>query len=212
MIGGSPNAVVAGFTDDQASRLTGVSVRQLRYWSANGFFVPSFDLLGDGVAIRLYSFRDLVCLRILNTLRNEAKIDFKHLREVKENLSHLGEDMWAKTTLYILNRRVVFENPDTGRKEDVGTGQGVLQIPLIVVSGDMEAAVRTMRQRQPADLGRIDASKASRKNPVVAGTRIPVRTIQEFAAEGFSIEQILGQYPTLTESDVRAALAHKLAA
>jgi hypothetical protein len=87
-----------------------------------------------GLALRLYSFRDIVSLK---ALRNEANVPLEHLREVKEKLIHLGDYIWAKTTLYVFNKRVVFDNPGTKEKEEVVSGQGVLQIPLQVVAENM---------------------------------------------------------------------------
>lgn len=214
MSSASQTVVIVGFTDDQAIRLAGVSGPQLRYWAKEKFFVPSIEVpIGAaGPPVRLYSFRDLVCLKIINSLRNEANIPLQHLRIVKERLSHLGEDLWAKTTLYVLERRVVFDNPETGEREDVTTGQGVLQIPLKVVSGNMEEAVRALRQRPETEYGKIDTKRMGTKNPVVAGTRIPIRTIQDFAEAGYTIPRIIEQYPSLTDADVRAALKYNIAA
>ncbi len=42
--------------------------------------------------------------------------------------------------------------------------------------------------------------------PVIAGTRIPVELILEKIAAGETIEQLLKEYPRLTEESVRAAL------
>ena len=42
--------------------------------------------------------------------------------------------------------------------------------------------------------------------PVIAGTRIPVELILEKIAAGETIEQLLEEYPRLTEESVRAAL------
>ena len=42
--------------------------------------------------------------------------------------------------------------------------------------------------------------------PVIAGTRIPVELILEKFAAGETIEQLLEEYPRLTEEGVRAAL------
>jgi uncharacterized protein (DUF433 family) len=205
--------VVAAFTEDQASRLTGVSLRQLRSWASEDFFVPGLAMRGEGEpSIRLYSFRDLVCLKIIGQLRNEVRVTLAHLREVKERLSHLGEDMWAKTTLYVLNRRIVFDNPETGIKEDAGNGQGVLQIPLRVVASDMRDAIAALRRRDAQSVGKIDTKRTGRNNPVVAGTRIPIRTIRAFAEAGYTVDQIIAEYPSLTTSDVEAALAFKEAA
>jgi uncharacterized protein (DUF433 family) len=122
----------------------------------------------------------------------------------RPRLKCLGDDMWAKTTLFVLNRRVVFYNPDTASREDVLTGQGVLQIPLIVVSGDMENAVRALWQRDESTVGKIERQRNIAQNQaVIAGTRIPVRSVKAFAAAGYSIEQIKREYPTLTEQDIR---------
>lgn len=43
--------------------------------------------------------------------------------------------------------------------------------------------------------------------PVIRGTRIPVEMVIRKLAEGASIEEILADYPQLTEADIRAALA-----
>jgi DNA-binding transcriptional MerR regulator len=165
------NVVLSAFTEDQVRCLTGISKRQLCYWDRRGFFVPSlaYPDRRDSYS-RLYSFRDLVCLKIVNALRNEANVPLPHLREVKDKLAHLGDDLWAKTILYVLNRRVVFHNPETDKREDVLTGQGLLQIPLIVVSGNMELAVRALWQRDISSIGKIERQKNIAQNqPVIAG-------------------------------------------
>ena len=43
--------------------------------------------------------------------------------------------------------------------------------------------------------------------PVIQGTRVPVRTILASLAEGDRAEDILKDFPTLTEEDVRAVIA-----
>jgi len=42
---------------------------------------------------------------------------------------------------------------------------------------------------------------------VIKGTRVPVRTILASLAEGASVEEILEDFPTLAEADVRAVIA-----
>ena len=42
---------------------------------------------------------------------------------------------------------------------------------------------------------------------VIKGTRVPIRTILASLAEGATGEQILADFPTLTENDVRAVIA-----
>lgn len=42
--------------------------------------------------------------------------------------------------------------------------------------------------------------------PVIKGTRIPLRTVLASLAEGATVRQILQDFPTLTEKDIRAAI------
>ena len=43
--------------------------------------------------------------------------------------------------------------------------------------------------------------------PVMKGTRVPLRTVLASLAEGASVEDILHDFPTLDETRVRAAIA-----
>lgn len=44
--------------------------------------------------------------------------------------------------------------------------------------------------------------------PVVKGTRIPVSMILNLVAHGFTFDQIIEDYPILTEEDIRAAILY----
>lgn len=215
MVKQESNAVVSAFTEDQVERLTGISQRQLRYWDRTGFFVPSLAYEDRRSPYsRLYSFRDIVSLKIVSALRNDANVPLPHLREVKDKLSHLGDDAWAKTTLYVLNKRVIFDSPGIkDRKEEVVSGQVMLQIPLKIVSGSMEEAVRGLHKRDETAIGRVERRKNIAHNQaVIAGTRIPVRSIKAFSEAGYSVKQIQKEYPTLTAEDIKAAIAFAAAA
>ena len=47
---------------------------------------------------------------------------------------------------------------------------------------------------------------------VVKGSRVPVRTILASLAEGADIEEILADFPTVKQADVRAVIAYAAAA
>ena len=58
-----------GFTAHQASKFTACSPRQLRYWDQIGLVSPSVQSTGGRPGVpRLYSFRDLVALRVVKSL------------------------------------------------------------------------------------------------------------------------------------------------
>jgi DNA-binding transcriptional MerR regulator len=122
--------VIGAFSEEHAEKLTGISKSQLRRWDRIGFLKPSYGQADRGEPFsRLYSFRDLVSLRVLNDLRNNKKVPLQHLRKVSEYLSHLGDARWTSTSLYVLGRRVVFEDPATRLKSEIVSGQRVLDIP-----------------------------------------------------------------------------------
>lgn len=199
-------AVIAAFTEEQVERLTGISRRQLRHWDRTGFFQPS---LGDENRrlphSRTYTFRDVVSLRVLHTLRNEVGIPLPHLRVVKESLSHLGEDIWTRTTLYVLGRRVVIENPETGEREDAASGQAVLEIPIRAICAKTQKAVDELWGRDPKTVGLFEKRRGiAHSQQVFAGTRIPTRSVRAFLDAGYSVDAILDEYPTLSAEDIEA--------
>jgi DNA-binding transcriptional MerR regulator len=58
-----------GFTGHQACKFTGCSPRQLRYWDQIGLVQPTIQGTGGRPGVpRLYSFRDLVALRVVKSL------------------------------------------------------------------------------------------------------------------------------------------------
>jgi DNA-binding transcriptional MerR regulator len=51
-----------------ASRIVGVSLRQIQYWDERGFVRPSVKPAQGRGTKRLYSFHDLVCLKVVKDL------------------------------------------------------------------------------------------------------------------------------------------------
>ena len=58
-----------GFTADQASRFTGCTAHQLRYWDRVGLVRPTIQATGGRPGVRrLYAFRDLIELKVVRSL------------------------------------------------------------------------------------------------------------------------------------------------
>lgn len=204
----NPTSVVMAFTAEQASSLSGISLGQLVAWDKEGFFRPSLGAPGRGVPnARIYTFQDLLSLRVLNALRNVHGCSLRHLREVRDRLRVFGESEWSSTTLYVLNRKVVFDHPITGRKEEIVSGQGVIPIPLSTVVGDLRRDVDLIRKRDVDDIGVIERRRGiASSKPVIAGTRIPVEAIRSLSEAGYSRDAIRVEYPSLTRRDIDVAL------
>lgn len=205
------NSVISAFSEEQVAKLTGLTVHQLRHWDRTGFYSPAYaDENRRAPFSRIYSFKDLVSLQILRALRNDLGCSLQHLREVKQKLEHLGDDKWSRTTLYVLRRKVVFHDSETGELREPVSGQAVFQLPLQVAKANMEGAVRNLRSRDRAKIGTIEQHRRVAHNAfVIGGTRIPVEAIKSFHRAGYTIEGILAEYPDITREDVEAAIAHR---
>lgn len=204
-------AVIAAFTDDQVSRLTGLTVAQLRYWDRTGFFVPSYADNNRRLSFsRIYSFKDVASLRAIGTLRMQFNVPLQELRRVGQALSHLGDDLWTKTVLYVLNRKVIFKEPGTDLPREIVSGQFVIGVALLEILTDTKEAVARLNRRSDEQIGKVERSRYVNHNAfVIAGTRIPTAAIKRFHDAGYAAQQIIDEYPDLTRRDIEAALAHE---
>jgi len=80
-----------GFTAHQATKFTNCTSRQLRYWDQIGLVTPSVQGTGGrpGVA-RLYSFRDLVALKVVKSLL-DGGMSLQRVRRAWDYLSRRAQ-------------------------------------------------------------------------------------------------------------------------
>lgn len=208
---GVTEKVIAAFSEEHAERLTGVTRSQLRYWDQVHFYTPSYAEQNRHLPFsRVYSFKDIVALRVLNMLRNQHGVSLQHLRQVGKKLSRYAEEKWTGLTLYVVNRKVLWREPETRMPQEVLSGQYVPEIALQVIVTETRRDIELLNRRDESQQGLVVRSRFINHNAaVLAGTRIPVNAIKRFAAAGYSTAQILKEYPDLTEKDVKAALAYE---
>ncbi len=60
------------YNSKMASRIVGVSLRQIQYWDEQGFIRPSVRLAEGRGTKRLYSFHDLICLKVVKDLAHHG--------------------------------------------------------------------------------------------------------------------------------------------
>jgi DNA-binding transcriptional MerR regulator len=83
--------VEQSFTAEQACRLTNCTHHQLRYWDRVGLVKPSMQQTGGRPGVRrLYSFRDLVALRVVRSLLDNG-MSLQRVRRAWDYLRREGE-------------------------------------------------------------------------------------------------------------------------
>mgnify|MGYP003139625675 CR=1 FL=1 len=201
-------SIIGAFSEEQAELLTGLSRAQLRSWNRSGFIRPAFGnpSAGRKAYARIYSFKDLLKLRVLNQLRNVHKIPMPELRRVEDDLEHMGDEKWTSQKLWVLNKRVVFTEPDSNRKREDSSKQFVAEIPLEVVTSCVKDEIKKLNERKPEEIGRIVKQRFRQSSAeIFAGTRVTLSAILSFIKAGYDDEKILKEYPDLSNGDIEAA-------
>jgi len=203
---------LAAFSIEDVARLTGLSVSKLSYYDRTGFYAPSFATANRREPYsRIYSFRDVVGLRVIAQMHGALCISMQELRKIKPWIEDRHETPWASLKFYVSGRHVYFDDPKTGTLMDGRpAGQIVMPFQMKPIVEEMETAAQQLTQRQPEQLGKITRHKYVQNNAlVVEGTRIPIATIRRYHEAGYDAAAIIGQYPTLTPADIDAAILYE---
>jgi DNA-binding transcriptional MerR regulator len=118
-----------GYRGVTACAAAGITYRQLDYWARTGLVVPSVrDASGSGTQ-RLYSFRDIVVLKVVKRLL-DAGVSLQNIRKAIETLRQWGEEDLATMTL-ISDGTTVYECRSAEEVVDLlQGGQGVFGIAI----------------------------------------------------------------------------------
>src|SRR5499426_1337582 len=120
---------VVGYRGVTACHAVGISYRQLDYWARTGLVVPGVrDTSGSGTQ-RLYSFRDIVVLKVVKRLL-DAGVSLQNIRKAIDVLRSRGADDLAQITL-ISDGTTVYECRSPEEVVDLlQGGQGVFGIAI----------------------------------------------------------------------------------
>jgi DNA-binding transcriptional MerR regulator len=120
---------VVGYRGVTACHAAGISYRQLDYWARTGLVVPGVrDASGSGTQ-RLYSFRDIVVLKVVKRLL-DAGVSLQNIRKAIDTLRQHGVDDLAGITL-ISDGTTVYECRSAEEVVDLlQGGQGVFGIAI----------------------------------------------------------------------------------
>jgi uncharacterized protein (DUF433 family) len=206
--------VLLAFTLEQASRVTHIPERRIRYWDTTGILSPSLSNKEDrGAYSRIYSFRDLVELRTIAELRDRFGVSLQRLRVVAERLRRHADTPWSELRFYVSGCHLFFRDPDSDLLlSALNPGQIALieSLDLISVALDTEKRAKALTRRAQDQIGRITQNRYVASNrPVIAGTRIPTAAIWDFHEAGYSTAEILKEYPRLTPADVETAIEYE---
>ncbi|MBF6353349.1 MerR family transcriptional regulator [Nocardia higoensis] len=124
---------LVGYRVPSACQVAGITYRQLDYWARTGLVVPSIRSAAGSGSQRLYSFKDILVLKIVKRLL-DAGISLQNIRIAVDHLRSRGVEDLAGITLFS-DGTSVYEC--TSPEEVVDLLQGGQGVFGIAVSGAM---------------------------------------------------------------------------
>lgn len=138
----------AGYRGTTACGAAGITYRQLDYWARTGLLQPSVRGATGSGSQRLYSFRDILVLKIVKRLLDTG-VSLQQIRTAVEHLRERGVDDLAQITL-MSDGASVYECTSADEVIDlVQGGQGVFGIAVGRVWREVEGDLAKLPSEQP---------------------------------------------------------------
>lgn len=137
----------SGYRGPVVSRAIGITYRQLDYWDRTGLVSPTVRSARGSGSQRLYSFRDVLVLKVVKNLL-DAGVSLQQIRKAVEQLSDFGVDDLAGITLMSDGASVYLCTSNDEVIDLINGGQGVFGIALGKVWRDVEGSLSTLPTEQ----------------------------------------------------------------
>jgi DNA-binding transcriptional MerR regulator len=138
-----------GYRVPEVCKAVGISYRQLDYWARTGLLTPSIREAGGSGTQRLYSFQDMLVLRIIKKLL-DAGVGLQQIRKAVDYLKEMRQPLHSVTLMSDGNRIYAPESPEAVI-DLLSKGQGVFAIAVDKVVSDLEGTLaKTQKRSRPA--------------------------------------------------------------
>lgn len=118
-----------GYRGTIACQAAGISYRQLDYWARTGLVVPSVRTATGSGSARLYSFRDILVLKVIKRFLS-AGVSLQNIRTAVDHLKKRGSDDLSAITL-MSDGASIYECANSEEVYDLlQAGQGVFGIAI----------------------------------------------------------------------------------
>ena len=151
-----------GYRGPVACSAAGITYRQLDYWARTGLLQPSIRAARGSGSQRLYSFKDILVLKIVKRLL-DAGVSLQQVRVAVGTLQNRGVDDFASITL-MSDGASVYECTSTDEVIDLlQGGQGVFGIAVGRVWREVEGSLAELPIERPDDEGDFVDELAERR-------------------------------------------------
>ena len=135
-----------GYRGPQACKIVGITYRQLDYWTRTDLVAPTISPATGSGTQRLYSFNDLLQLKVIKQLL-DAGMSLQKVREALDYARTTLAGDWTKATIVADGNGVYALTSEQEVFDLLRRGQGVLGAVVAVdaVSKDLQGTLRELR-------------------------------------------------------------------
>ena len=154
-----------GYRGQTACAAAGITYRQLDYWARTGFIEPSVRPAKGSGTQRLYSFKDLLVLKVVKRLLDTG-VSLQQIRVAVDQLKGHGIEDLMQVTLMSDGASVYLCTSNDEVIDLVKGGQGVFGIAVGRVWREVEgslAELPTERSEEPV-VDELSARRAAKRN------------------------------------------------
>ncbi|NPV04183.1 MAG: MerR family transcriptional regulator [Syntrophaceae bacterium] len=180
-----------------AAAVTGLTVRQISYWDSSHFIKPSISEAAGYGSARLYSFGDLVQLKVAKTLKDQGisvqkmrkAVSYlkKHMPDIKKPLADL-KFLTDGSSIFVLTKN------DREVIDTLNQGQAVLTVAVGSIIEELKGQVLTLSKKRA-----YEVKVGKKKYPVVlhadtedGGYWVEAADIPGCVSQGDTVEEALG--------------------
>jgi DNA-binding transcriptional MerR regulator len=142
-----------GYRGTSVVKIVGITYRQLDYWARTGLVEPSVRKATGSGTQRLYSFDDVVRLRVVKRLLDTG-VSLQKVRLAVDELRARGRSL-ADATLVSHGESVYLLDDDASLVDLLRRGQGVFAIALGPVIDELKGEVTAFPTERLDDRGQI---------------------------------------------------------
>ncbi|MCK5138899.1 MAG: MerR family transcriptional regulator [Thermodesulfovibrionia bacterium] len=188
--------MVLNFKTKTASKITRLSIRQIDYWDRTHFIKPSVHEASGYGSMRLYSFNDLVQLKLAKTLLDKG-VSLQKIRKaiiyLRKNMSEVKKPLLE--IRFLTDGETIFVLTKNQKKiiDTLKSGQLVFSIALGEIVENLKGEVLTIQRER-----RYDVEVKGKKYSVILyadtdsdGYRMKCFSIHGCTSRGDSVEEAI---------------------
>jgi len=151
-----------GYRSPQVCKVVGITYRQLDYWDRSGLLGPSLQEASGSGTQRLYTFRDVVTLRVVKRLK-DAGTSLHKIRTAFEQLDEQVGESWRESDITLLSDGTTIYAATSPEEviDLLARGQGVFGIAVRPVHDEVQGEIHRLFPEKLESAGSTEIAGAA---------------------------------------------------